>query len=313
MEIPVYLINGFLESGKTTFIQETLQNDEFFSNEKSLLIVCEEGAEEYDTKLLSACKTDILTLSEEEKLTTKFLKDCQKKYNPQRILIEYNGMWKMDSIINLLLPKDWVIVQIITLADASTFELYLNNMRSMISDHFTNSDMVIFNRCKEDTKQGLYRRSVKAVNRRAQIYFELEDGSPMEPEEEELPFDFNAEIMEIEDEDFGLWYMDAIDHPQKYQGKKVKIRGMVYKSEQFQVDSFVPGRFAMTCCADDVTFIGFLCKSKKAVALQERQWVLVTAEIKLEYLQEYNQEGPVLYAEEIIMTKEPKENLVYFN
>ncbi len=87
--------------------------------------------------------------------------------------------------------------------------------------------MVVFNRCDEDSKRAEWRRSIKAVNRRAQIIFEMKDGSiaPDENTEEDLPYDVNADIIELEDEDFGIWYVDASDMPDRYVGKKDSFPG----------------------------------------------------------------------------------------
>lgn len=313
MEIPVYLVTGFLESGKTSFMLDTLQDEEFTENEKLLLIVCEEGEIEYEADILTKANTEMVVVEKQDELTKEYLTELQKKHKPSRVLVEYNGTWSMGHILELELPKKWVIVQIITTVDASTFESYMNNMRSIMAEQFTNTDMVIFNRCNEQTSQAYCRRNVKAVNRRAQIYFEMEDGSPAELEEEELPFDLEAPIIEIEDDDYGLWYIDAVEHLEKYIGKTVKFRAMVYRSERFPKGCMVPGRFAMTCCADDTAFIGFICHYEQAERLKMRQWIMITAEVRSEYQKEYSGEGPVLYAKSVAMTGEPEEKLVYFS
>lgn len=313
MEIPVYLLTGFLESGKTAFIKDTLQDPEFHKGEKTLLIVCEEGEEEYSQELLHSCNTNMVVVEEAVDFQTSFLKECQKKYAPTQVVIEYNGMWAMNDILLLHLPKGWNIVQMITLVNAQTFETYINNMRSILAEQFKNTDMVIFNRCDETTSQSFCKRNIKAVSRRAQVYFEMADGSQPPYEEEELPFDLEAPVIEISDDDFGLWYLDALDHVEKYKGKTVKFRGMVYRTSRFPADIFVPGRFAMTCCADDTAFIGFMCHSPGTASLKSRQWVMVTARVDLEYQKEYQGEGPVLYAQSVALTGEPEEKLVYFN
>lgn len=315
LEIPVYVFLGFLESGKTTFIKDTLEDQEFVNGEPILLIACEEGEVEYDQAELEKNKISLVQVDDKEKLTLEFFRECQRIYKPKRIMIEYNGMWTTEVFGENNLPKRWQIVQVITTVAAPTFELYLNNMRSLMMSHFTNADMIIFNRCNADTKKQALRKSVKAVNRRAQIYFESEDGMPDMEVEEELPFDINAPVIEIEDEDYGLWYLDAADNPQKYKGKKVRFRAIVYKSPKLPRGCFVPGRFAMTCCADDVSFIGFVCKCEPAMIApyQMRDWIYITAEVGCEYQKEYNGEGPVLYAEKIETSEKLEDDLVYFN
>ncbi len=154
---------------------------------------------------------------------------------------------------------------------------------------------------------------MKSVNRRAQIIFEGRDGvAEMDDGEIELPYDINQDVIELEDEDFGLFYIDAADNPEKYVGKTVSFKAMVYKPKQYGRETFVPGRFAMTCCADDIAFIGFKCYWAKAKDLKDRQWVHVIATIESEYYEDFQGDGPALYASEVKPDKEPEEELVYF-
>lgn len=316
MEVPVYLVNGFLESGKTTFIEETLNDKEFTAGEKTLLIVCEEGEVEYDEKELSSMNVDIITVDEE--LNEEFLNRCSDHYHPKRVMIEYNGMWNVENFLEIEPPKDWSIVQIITTIDATTYNNYLNNMKSIMLGQIKYSDTIIFNRCDDETNKIALRRSIKPINRKGQIIYESADGVTDDAGEEELPFDLAADFIDLLEDDYGLFYLDASEHPEKYDGKTIRFRGMVYKSEKFAKGCFVPGRFAMTCCADDIAFIGFLCKAGKAGPLpfeflKNRTWITITATIKCEYSKEYRGPGPVLYAKTIEKAEEPKEKLVYFN
>jgi len=317
MEIPIYIITGFLESGKTTFMQETISDPGFSTGkEKSLLIACEEGMEEYDQALLGKFQTSLVNVEEKEDFTLEFLKKCAAEYRPDRVFIEYNGVWQLKELLEMELPKDWVIVQVITLVNAETFEVYLGNMRSIIMEHFTGTDMVIFNRCTEETPRASYRRNVRAINGRAQVYFEAADESVEFPDEE-LPFDDQAQHIVLEDEDYGIWYVDAMDEPKKYVGKQITFKGMVFKPPKMRRGSFVPGRFAMTCCADDTTFIGFICKAKAGLEdavehLQNREFVTVTATVAYEFQKDYRGKGPVLYLDELASAEKPREEFVYF-
>lgn len=314
LEIPVYVFMGFLESGKTTFINDTLEDQDFITGEPILLLACEEGETEYDKEQLAKCNITLVEVEDKEQLTAEFYSECQKKYKPKKVMIEYNGMWTPEAMSSELMPRRWQVVQVITIVAAPTFDLYLNNMRSLMMSHFTDADMVIFNRCNQTTRKSALRKSIKAVNRRAQIYFEAEDGVPDTEMEEDLPFDVNAEVIEIEDDDYGLWYLDAVDNPNKYKGKTVHFKAVVYKSPKIGKGAFVPGRFAMTCCADDIGFIGFLCKCDSSMIAEynSRDWIAITAKVGCEYQRDYNGEGPVLYAEKIQKAQPAEEDLVYF-
>ncbi len=299
VKAPVYLITGFLDGGKTSFLNFTIGQEYFQIEETTLLIVCEEGEEEYDEAFLLKNNTVIEFLEEEAQLTTETLEAFEKKYRPERVIIEYNSMWGMQKIETLKMPKGWAIVQEIVMVDASRFMLYMENMKSLFVDMFRNADMVTFNRCTREMQLANFRRSIKVVNPACEVVFEDNEGEIVEMQNE-LPYDLNQEVIEIDDMDFGIFYVDAGENMERYQGKTVKIHGQVTKSRDPKSEYFVPGRQAMTCCAEDMAFIGFLCKSKYAKKLVQGSWVNVTAKINYEYRPEYGgQSGPVLHAVKI--------------
>lgn len=313
MEIPVYIITGFLESGKTTFIKSTLEDPNFSSGEKTILICCEEGMEEYDEKQLEKQNVFLIPVENEADLSPSFLKKCQTEYKPRRVMIEFNGTWSMSGFIERGMPRDWELAQMITIADATTFEVYMSNMRQMMAEQINFTELVIFNRCTQDTKRNTFRKAVRALNRRAQVMFESEDGNDGFDDEIDLPYDIHADVIEIEDDDYGIFYLDALDQPEKYAGKTIRFTAMVYKGRDIPKGYFVPGRFAMTCCADDIGFVGLLGKGAAADGFKVRDWVKVTAKVILEYHKEYNGAGPVLEVSEMVHTSQPKEHLIYMN
>ena len=312
-EIPIYMFLGFLESGKTTFAKETLIDRNFTEGEPTLLLVCEEGIEEYDEEDLKKRNIFVEYINDEDISTEHFL-DLQDKYKPTRVMIEYNGTWKMDKLFSVRVPKGWTIVQVITFVDAQTFDVYIANMKAMMMEQLSTADMIIFNRCDENTKKAEYRRSLRAVNRRAQVIFENKDGlAEVGDDEVFLPYDINQPVIELEEEDFGLFYIDACDNPDKYVGKKIHFKAMVHRPKEYKDNEFVPGRFAMTCCADDIAFVGFKAYYQGAKSLKDRQWVMVTGEIGKEFYPEFQGDGPVIKVSEVAMTSPANEELVYFN
>ena len=309
--IPVYLISGFLEGGKTSFLNFTMGQEYFADGEKTVLIVCEDGEEEYDESMLADNNTVLVSVEEEEDLNEGFLNHINQKYHPERVLIEYNGMWSIKKFLGIQMPHYWGIYQIITILDGSSFQLYLNNIKSLAMELVTYTDLVIFNRCDENTPLATYQRSVKAVNRRAQVVFEDEHGE-MENPEEDLPYDVNADVIEIDDRDYGIWYIDVQEHHERYEGKKIKFLAQIMTSDEFPAGLFVPGRNAMTCCADDITFLGFISSYKGPRKIANKEWARIVATVKWEYSAVYQEEGPVLYVSEIHSEKKPKEELIYF-
>ncbi|MBO5088106.1 MAG: GTPase [Lachnospiraceae bacterium] len=311
-EIPVFVFMGFLECGKTQFCRETLIDRNFTEGDPTLLLVTEEGMEEYDEKELAKRNISIAYL-EEEDINTEKLLDLQDEYNPQAVMIEYNGMWQLDKLFSIRVPKGWTIVQVITLIDATTFTVYNNNMKSLMLEHIQNADMVVFNRCTDETDINTMRMAVKTVNRRAQIVFENVNGqAQVDNGEMEIPYDMDADVIEIADEDYGIFYIDASDNPVKYIDRVVKFKGQVYCPPQYKGKAFVPGRFAMTCCAEDITFLGFKCVTMETANLKDREWVIVTAKVKCEFYEEFDGDGPVLYPQKIEKAEKPEEEVVYF-
>lgn len=313
MEIPVYLFSGFMDSGKSTLIRETLIDGDFGEGGKTLLILCEDGEVEFDESELEKANAQMVMIEEEEEFTAAKLKELQRSCQPSQVFIEYNGTWQMATFLEMELPKDWILVQALATVDAATFEMYQANMRTMMMEQLFAADVVIFNRCNDDTPKGKFRRAVKVVNRRAQIAYEREDGTIDENDMEELPYDLNQDIIEITDMDYGIWYMDALEDPKKYEGKKVRFLALVYRPEKMKKEVLVPGRFAMTCCVDDMTFIGFKCKYSKAAEIPHKSWVTVTAEMKSEFALEYRGKGPVLYALDIEPAEKPEDEYIYFS
>ena len=317
MEIPVYLFMGFLESGKTSFIQDTLEEDYFNDGQRTLLFACEEGMEEYDEELLKRTNTTIVYVEEEEDFNSDFLISKVLQYYPDRVIVEYNGMWSVERMLTQMDNTPLLVFQTIVLVNGETFDLYMNNMRSLAVEMYKIAEMVIINRCTPEMPRATWRRSIKAVNRRVQVLFESADDDDMGEEDDTLPYDVEGDEIHLEDEDYGIWFVDIMERPEIYDGKTMVMKTRVFKSIRLPKGCFVPGRHAMTCCADDIQFIGYLChtnhaKSSTIKSLKNKMWVNLTAEVRIEYNKEYGDKGPVLYAKRVEAAEPPEEELVYF-
>lgn len=314
-EIPVYFFTGFMDSGKTTLIQETLFENGFAEDDDRILIIaCEDGDVEYDTEKLKTINASVATIDTEAEFNTEHLQEIADQYRPDVVFVEYNGTWGVGEVYEMELPKNWVIVQSLATVDATTFEMYMANMRSMMMEQFFQAEVVIFNRCDDNTPKSKFRGNIKAVNRPAQIVYERADGT-IDDREEELPFDINADVIEISDADYALWLMDCMENPKKYDGKKVHFLGLVYnpKDGKLKRGVIVPGRFAMTCCVEDITFLGMMCKTGMENTPEHRSWIDLTARIKVEFAREYKGKGPILYPIEMKPAEKPQDELVYFS
>lgn len=312
MEIPVYIFTGFLEAGKTKSARETLADERFNSGEKTLLLLCEEGEEEYGVSFPNTDVT-IVTVDEEQDLTQKFLSEQGKKCKADRVVVEYNGMWKLETLYQAL-PKNWMVYQELMFADARTFSGFNTNLRSLVVDKLQGCELVVFNRVDERTDRKALHKIVRGVSRNASISYELTDGTLEYDEiEDPLPFDINAPVIRIEDKDYAWWYRDFTEDMGKYIGKKICFKAIVAKDRKMPEGTVVAGRHIMTCCADDIAYRGIVCKYTALFSLKTRDWVMVEGELKHEYHDLYCGKGPVLYASMISMTEPPEQPVATFD
>ena len=295
----VYMIYGFLESGKTQFINFTLNQDYFYSDDTTLLIVCEEGEEEYDIEALKEKNVVVEVLDDFTDFNLTTLKELDKQYKPERILIEYNGTWSCKEII---LPSNWEMQQQLITADGTTFETYFANMRVLFADMIRNSELLIMNRCDglETQKLTGFKRSIKSINPAIEVVFEDAEGEIDLPvEDEDLPFYLTAPLVEIKPDQFGIWFVDMWDNPGRYAGKKFHVKAMAMREPGMAKNAFVAGRPAMNCCAEDLVFMGVFCKYDGASNLVNKQWIDIVFTIVDEFNEEYDGNGPVLYIQEL--------------
>ncbi len=295
MPIPVYAFTGFLESGKTLFIQQTLEDPRFNSGERTLLLVCEEGEEEYDASSYPH-KCVYFEPIDQQTVTTEALEALQKKHHAQRIVVELNGMLPTADFFNKM-PMDWVIAQEVMFADSQTILSYNANMRQLVVDKLSGAEMVVFNRVKKGDDVMPLHKLARAVSRRIDIVYDFTDGSTtFDDIEDPLPFDIEADPIVIEDDDYALWYRDVTEEPKKYNGKTVQFKGQVAKLRKDRDGVFAPGRFVMTCCEADIQFLGLPCKYPQANTLKTRDWVVVTAKVSVKFHALYHGVGPILTA-----------------
>ena len=304
-QIPVYAFTGFLDSGKTKFIQETLEDPRFNAGERTLVLIFEEGEEEYDLSTYPK-KNVYLEVLDQQTVTTEELKALQKKYKAERVVAELNGMQQVGDLY-MRFPDSWAIAQEVMFADATTFMTYNANMRNLVMDKLMGAQMVVFNRMAPGQDVMPFHKLARAANRRIDILYDYTDGTTKFDEiEDPLPFDINAPVIEIKDEDYALWYRDVSEEPQKYDGKTVHFKGQVAMLRRDKNGMFAPGRFVMTCCVEDIQFCGIPCRYAGAGSLESRSWVWVTAKIGAEKHPLYKVDvGPVLTAISVETGAEP--------
>ena len=312
MKLPVYLSTGFLEGGKTTIIQESLNDQNFNSGEKTLVLMCEEGIEELDPSYFWGKNVTVHFIESEAMLTRENLEKIASEHKYDRVIIEYNGMWLLESLYRAF-PKNWEIYQNMMFAEASTFLNYNTNMRQLTVDKMLDAEMIVLNRTPDDIDKEQIHKIIRGTSRRAAIVYDYPDGHVEYDEiEDPLPFDINAPVIEIADEDYAIWYRDLSENMSNYQGKTVKFKGIIATDERLPKRSVIIGRHVMTCCVDDIQYSGLIAKFSNDIKLKTRDWITVKGTIKIEKSMLYRSEGPVIYVESTEFAVVPKQEVATF-
>lgn len=310
--LPIFVINGFLEAGKTQFMKFTMQQEYFQTEGNTLLIVCEEGEEEYDKGLLESTHTTVKYIDDISDFTKEKMVEFTKEVDPERILIEWNGLWEQDKI---QIPDIWYVNQMITIYDTSTLDLYIKNkdLKAYMGKMLKDSELVICNRADDIDEEILstYHLQIKAMAPNAEIIFEGEEGEITGDFSINLPYNLDDSKLVIKPEEYGVFYVDAMDRTEKYDGKEVEFVAQVVRPDGIGDDILIPGRRAMTCCEADIQFLGFVCHYKGAKNFKNKDWVKVKGKIKYEMSPQYRAKGPVIYANDILLTG-PIDGLVQF-
>ncbi len=308
---PVFVVTGFLDSGKTTLVKETLMEQDWIEPGLTLLLLCEEGEEEYSAEFLHSKEMAVLNIEEPEQLNAEFFKNCEKNYRPSQIVIEYNGMWKLEDLLTIKYPRTWQLQGVYSTVNGTTLDIYLKNMRNVLMEQLTESELIVINRCPEGTDRSGFRRALKVQNPMAQLIFEGTDGKIIQPTAEDLPYNIKGDRIVVEDRDFGIWYVDAYDHPELYLHKEIEFTAQAFHPKGMKDDMFVPVRKIMTCCADDVRYYGYPCKMKDKQDIPLRKWVHIRARFEFEYVSASGNEQPVLYLINYELASPPEEDVVY--
>ncbi|MBE7078857.1 MAG: GTPase [Clostridiales bacterium] len=312
-QTPVYLFLGFLESGKTKFIQETLEDPRFSSGEKTLLLVMEEGEEEYESiRFAEAENVSLAVIDDKALLTEAYLTQLQTECGAERVVVEYNGMWLLEDFFNAM-PEGWMINQMMTFFDSATFLNYNANMRQLVFDKIQSTQLVVFNRFDDEEKKMEFHKVVRGITRQCDIVYEHSDGkADFDDIEDPLPYDINAPVITVEDRDYAFFYRDLTENLEAYLGKTVKFKGIVATDKRLEPTDIVVGRHVMTCCADDIQYCGLACVLPAVMELKTRDWISVTAKVELLKHRIYKGKGPVLVAEKVIVCEPPEEQLATF-
>ncbi len=312
MDIPVYLFTGFLDGGKTRFIQETLEDARFNTGIRTLLLVCEEGEEEYRPDCFSSSEVAIQIIDDPSALTKEHLRALLKQYRCRRVMVEYNGMWLLDDLYNAL-PDGWMVAQEFFFADANTILTYNSNMRNLVGDKLKSCELAVFNRFPKGADKLPFHQLVRTFSSRTDIAYEDASGNvEYDNIKDPLPFDLQASVVDIGDESFALWYRDLSEDMDKYQGKTIHAKVRVIQKRTLGADEMIIGRDIMTCCAADVQFAGLICRFIEQDKPQNGAWIELTAKIQIAKHKAYHRTGPVLSCQKWNTCQPPEQEIATY-
>lgn len=312
MMLPVFLFTGFLDGGKTSFIQSMLEDPAFNEGQRTLLLLCEDGEEELNPDKFSINNVTIQPVASLSELNPEQMGKWQRKCAASRIIIEYNGMWQMNDLFDRL-PENWGIAQETMLIDTETILPYNANMRQLVVDKLNTAELVVFNRAKKDVDKMELHKLVRGVSRSAQIVYEYDDGTSEEDDiEDPLPFDINAPVVEIKDEDYALFYRDLVEETDKYIGKTVRFKALIANNRKLPNDTFLGGRHIMTCCEADIRYCPLVCKWGMAKSLPHQTWDVIQGKISIKFSNIYGKKGPIMTIEKVEKAEKPAQPVATF-
>lgn len=310
----VYFVTGFLDSGKTSLVC-SWTDGERFKNAKIVIIATEEGEEEYIKENYPSADPIVVTADTED-INAQFTYAIERKYSPDIVFIEWNGSVSPSKFFEECdVPERWALAASIVTIDTSTYADYFRNMQAIFADYFRYADTVIFNRVDEDTDNlPKLRSTVKSINPGISINF-LDNDNLVVNIEDHLPFNLDDNPCVIKNEDFGLFYTDALDNYKRYNGKNVTLVGQALIFREMRGRAFALSRRAYTCCSDDIGQINLLCFLEYGSNFPANQWIKVTGQIR--YYEDDSQGKkiaiPCITVNDYCLTGAPENDIVYFN
>ena len=305
----VYFVNGFMDAGKTTFIQTLIEEAYFKIDKTTLLVVCEDGDVEYDDYLMDNLNVQIRYIEDPKDFNAEHLAAIESEVKPARTIIEYNGMWSNQQ---LDLPWYWDDIMHILIIDGATFEMYSKNMKAQLSEKIKESYMAVVNNCDSVMdKLANFRRNIRAANPNINVVFRDKEGEELNIRfDEDLPYNINDEVINIVDDQFSTFYIDSMENPDRYVGKRVKFIAQVKKPSDGRKGVFLATRQVMTCCINDLSLFGIICDFDGADYIEENSWVEIEGTIQKEFFEKYNVEAPICNVSRVKACSKPEKEII---
>lgn len=304
---PVYVFSGFLDAGKTTAIKESLLDPRFTQDETTLIIAFEQGDEIYNRAFLFETYSSVIYMNDITELTPEKIRELNDQYEPDRIILELNGM-QDDNLLFAQGAENWEIADYLTFFDGSKLKYQMLNMRQFVYNHVINSLVCYINRC-DGQDLAWFRNNLKGINRNLMVVFLSKDMQIVNIESQ--MFDVSKPL-EIADDDYGLWYIDAIDNVDKYDGCTITLKLKLMEKVREYEKVCIMGRWAMVCCSNDMQQIGITCTGVDGEKINKDAFYLLKGRLQKIYDEEGNP-TLLLHAEEVSEAEAPEDEYVNFN
>ena len=309
MRKPVYVFSGFLDAGKTTAIKESLLDPNFNDGETTLIIAFEQGDVEYDDDFLYDSNSVIEYLDNVTELTVEKAREFDNYYDPDRVIIELNGMQDDNLLFADEMYENWLIVDYLTFFDGTQLKFQMMNWKQFVYNHVINAAVCYINR-SDDQDLMYFRNNLKAINRTLTVVF-LDNENNVTNKIEQMLFDTSKDLV-IKDDDYGLWYIDAAENAERYDGCKITLKLKHLETVKEYDNVCIMGREAMVCCSNDMQKIGLTCVNVDPKQIRKGQYYYLTG--KLQALEDATgYKTCVLYVDEIKEAEEPDIDYVNFN
>ena len=305
-EIETYFYSGFLDAGKTTYIQDNLFHDFFYRRGTTLILSFEEGEVSYDLAGLKERRCEVSFYDDSGDIAS-FCRREADRFKPDRIIIEDNVM--IDNLPESL-PDTFVLKAKTALISGETLPVYYDNMRPYFTRILQDAKLVVFNRTADKEDLLPYSTPFRLINPRASYLWE----SPMGYHEKAfgipLTYDKSRNELTISDADYACFYLDSLEHPIDYQGKAIELTVQIQDPSAEPQGYVFGGRKVFTCCFADIQTLGFYLMDEANSAFEPYGWYRIRAIAGTEMI--FNQKRLCLKVQQTEPIAAPKQELIGF-
>jgi len=172
MKIHIEIVTGFLGAGKTSFINSLLSETQV-EGEKVLIFQLEDGVKKVEQISNVSYFVKIKEIDEVKVLKEKMIFSINE-YNPNRIIIEYNGTSNLKELFDILDEKIYKecckVTTVFFVADGKSLNEYIDNIGGFIIPFIESANMIIVNNLEYVNKKVMEEGVKKVRNINPEAY-----------------------------------------------------------------------------------------------------------------------------------------------